>query len=132
MKRVPGMTTTAKGQRKESEILKAVLQYLNLQSGVVAWRTNVGAFAGEYKGKKRFVRFGFKGLVDIIGWRHELLIDPADSPRRTHVARFLAFEVKTPGEHPTPAQQNFLDLVNQSGGLGCVVRSIDDVREALG
>lgn len=135
------LTPTAKGaqlqrlgQRKESEILKAVLQHLNLLPGVVAWRTNVGAFAGEYKGKKRFVRFGFTGLVDIIGWKTETHWDRPAPPGigKYHVARFLAIEVKRPGEEPTPEQANFLELVGQSGGLAFVARSIDDVTQAMG
>ena len=114
------------GKRKESEILKAVLQHLNLLPGVVAWRTNVGAFTGEYKGKKRFVRFGFPGLVDIIGWRSPggLAPDP--------IAQFLAIEVKRPGEHPTPEQQAFLDMVTKAVGIAFMARSVDDVAQAMG
>jgi hypothetical protein len=53
---------------RESDLVKATLVYLTLTYPRGVWyRTNTGAFAGEYKGRKRFVRFGIPGLADISG-----------------------------------------------------------------
>lgn len=116
--------------RLESEIQQAILDYLKTVPGVVAWRSNTGAFSGEYKGKRRFVRFGIKGGADIIGFRREH-VNPGWIPRE-YRARFLAIEVKRRGVEPTPAQRSFLDLVRTAGGLAIVATSVDDVRIALG
>jgi len=48
----------------EAQIQKSILDYLALRS-VLFWRNNTGAYNTEYKGKKRFIRFGFKGSPDI-------------------------------------------------------------------
>jgi protein involved in polysaccharide export with SLBB domain len=45
--------------------------------------------------------------------------------------RFVAFEVKREGNYPTVEQQSFLDAVNRAGGVGCVVRSVDDAAAVL-
>lgn len=58
------------------------------------------------------------GAVDLIG-----LVRPR--------GRFLALEVKTGNARPTPAQIAFLAMVNAFGGLGRVVRSVDEARAAL-
>lgn len=45
--------------------------------------------------------------------------------------RWLALEVKTGNAQPTVEQQRFLQMVNDFGGVGRVVRSLDDARAAL-
>ena len=101
----------------ESSLVKACLAYLQLAK-VPAWRNNCGAaaFAGP-AGRKRFVRFAVEGCSDIIG------ILPG--------GKFLAVEVKKPGGKLTAAQAAFLDNVRAAGGLGIVVRSVDDLAAAL-
>lgn len=81
----------------------------------VAWcaRMNTG---GAFRGK-RYVAFGFKGLSDIIG--------------QTVDGRFLAVEVKRPGENPTPEQSFFLALVAAYGGVSGVARGLADVDTIL-
>jgi hypothetical protein len=53
---------------RETDLVKATLTYLTLTypKGVF-WRSNTGAFAGEYKGRKRFIKFGLVGMSDIQG-----------------------------------------------------------------
>ena len=46
--------------------------------------------------------------------------------------RFLAIEVKTKTGKVSLDQAKFLKLVNESGGLGFVARSVDDVIDTLG
>lgn len=45
--------------------------------------------------------------------------------------RFLAIEVKRPGGRLTPEQQQFIDTINQNGGLAFVAYSVDEVEEKL-
>ena len=115
--------------RRESDLVCEALRFLNRIPGVVAWRTNVGAVSADHKGKRRFVRFGFPGLADIIGWKEE-----AEDVRGAIVcwARFVAIEIKTGTGKLTPQQQGFLDLVNKSGGIGFVARSCENIAAKLG
>ena len=116
-------------KRRESELVAEALRFLNRIPGVVAWRTNVGAVSADHKGKRRFVRFGFAGLSDIIGWKEE-----TENVRGAIVcwARFVAIEIKTDTGKLTPHQVAFLQLVNKSGGIGFVARSCDDIAAELG
>ena len=116
--------------RRESELVTEALRFLNRIPGVVAWRTNVGAVSADHKGKRRFVRFGFPGLSDIIGWRQE----EVDSlpPVRRFRARFVAIEIKSARGQLTPQQQGFLDLVNKTGGIAFVARSCEEIAEQFG
>jgi hypothetical protein len=59
---------------------------------------------------------GKKGVADIIGCLH---------------GRMFAIEIKTAKGKVAPAQQQFLDDVNAAGGLGLVVRSMEDVINGL-
>ena len=45
--------------------------------------------------------------------------------------RFLAIEVKRPGNKGTPEQQQFIDIINQAGGLAFVARSVEEVERAI-
>ena len=127
-------------KRRESELVAEALRFLNRIPGVVAWRTNVGAVSADHKGKRRFIRFGFPGLSDIIGWKTfpnmpvgEIQVTgfPA-KPLELPFARFLAVELKTGTGKLTPQQQGFLDLVNKSGGIGFVARSCENIAAKLG
>lgn len=101
----------------EKDIQKAIKQFLELK-GCFVIRVNSGAMTGEYKGKRRFVRFASEpGVSDLVG----MLPD----------GRFLAVEVKRVGNKATPEQQSFIDRVNQQGGLAFVARSIEDAETAL-
>jgi hypothetical protein len=106
--------------RKEREIQAAILDFLRTVPGIVAWRQNTGgAMLKGAGGVLRPVRFGFPGLSDIIGWR-----EPG--------ARFLAIEVKKPGEYPSPEQRAFLQMVHRANGVAIVAHSVQDVIDALG
>lgn len=98
---------------KEADVLRDVLAYLAL-ARVPAWRNNTGA--ARYG--KRLVRFGVAGMPDVVG------ILPG--------GRFLGCEVKRPGGgRLSDAQAACLDAVREAGGLGLVVRSVDDLRNGL-
>lgn len=107
---------------KETEIQRDVLQFVSLHPAV-AWAKRFNSGAGQLAypdGKSsRFMRFGFPGMSDVMG-----------QLRRS--GRFLAIEVKRPGEKPTPEQIAFLDTVNAAGGLGFVAYRIDCCMRELG
>lgn len=103
--------------RPEREIQRACLDLLEVM-GLLAWRANTGAIQGTYKGRDRFVRFGFKGQSDILG-----AIPPS--------GRLLAVEVKRPGGRLSVHQDAFLQAVVRAGGIGLVVTSPAELREKL-
>ncbi len=122
----PKMMKLTRPDPREAPILASVLKALNFYPNV-EWfeRMNTGAYvvAGEGNKKRRFVRFGFKGLSDIIGQL---------KPRRAgEPGAWLAIECKRAGEDPSEDQQAFLDRVNKNGGVGFVARNIDDLKQHL-
>jgi hypothetical protein len=52
-------------KEKESDVRKAIIEHLGYKR-VFFYRNNSGAMAGEYKGKKWFMRFGPVGSPDIV------------------------------------------------------------------
>lgn len=48
-----------------------------------------------------------------------------------HRGRFLAFEVKAPGNYPTPLQRSQIGKLDAAGALVGVVRSVEDVKELV-
>ena len=57
----------------ETELDSACQQYLTLK-GIFYWRNNTGALVSEYKGKKRFIRYGATGSPDIFALKDGKLI----------------------------------------------------------
>lgn len=50
----------------------------------------------------------------------------------TTFGNLLTCEVKRPEEKVRPDQQEFLDRVNQLGGIGLCVHSVEELEEQLG
>lgn len=101
----------------EQMILKQCLEVLALK-GYLAWRVNSGAATATHKGKTRFVKFNsMPGCSDIIG------VSPA--------GRFIAVEVKRPGNKPTDKQVSFLAAVADHGGIALWVTSADGLLRLL-
>lgn len=99
----------------EAQIQKQILEWLNLQYKVKAWRNNTGAMTATYKGKKRFMRFSERGAADIFGVYH---------------GRFLAIEVKRPGNKPTIDQHCWLQEMKNLGAIAFWATSLEDcIRE---
>ena len=139
--------------RSETEITRAILQALNLEPGVFAFRINVGSVTAEHKGKQRYVRFGFRGQSDIIGWKREYAGTQGGLNR--WFPRWLALEVKRPDQVPNvlagfvigsprrylttagtarvraEQQRAFLQRVRAAGGIAWVVTSTDEARAAV-
>jgi hypothetical protein len=69
-----------------------------------------------------------KGGSDLIGWQ-SVTITPEMVGKL--IARFIAFEGKTDKGRPSSDQINFIDAVNNSGGLGAIVRSETEALDLL-
>jgi VRR-NUC domain len=121
-------------KRKGKDIQTAILTYLDTVPSVVAWKNGTAGFHATYKGRERFVKIGKRGVADIIGWQRVGCAHPgclAGQDGKPPTARFLAIEVKRPGETLTAAQQHFLDLVRRDGGIALVATCVEDVARAL-
>lgn len=104
----------------EAEIQTQIMRYLNCIPNVVPtfWRQNTGgAYFKGRGGKEQFVRFGKKGISDILGIMND--------------GRFLAIEVKRPGAKPTIHQKNFINEIHRAKGISIVATSIEDVNIRL-
>jgi hypothetical protein len=72
----------------------------------------------------RPVQFGLcKGSADLIGWR-TVTITPDMVGQQ--LAVFTSIEVKTPTGRLAPMQANWLDAVQNAGGIAGVARSVED------
>lgn len=116
----------------ERDILAAVMELVR-KHPLVAWasRSNIGCgyllradqyhrlvAAGHLKpNEARFMRFGFKGAADITGMLRG--------------GKRLEIEVKADRGVVSDDQTAFLQVVNGGGGLGMVVRSVDEVMRGL-
>jgi hypothetical protein len=89
------------------------------------FRNNCGALMNK---QGTWVKFGVAspGGSDLIGFVPRA-VTSKDIGKT--IAVFAACEVKIPGNKLTKEQQAFLDMVNASGGIGFVARSVE---EALG
>lgn len=96
---------------KESTVLAECLEWL-AQRRVFAWRNNTGAFAVD----RRYIRYGHPGSSDILG---------------VYRGRFLAIEVKSPTGKQSPDQKIFQRMVEKNGGIYLLVRSVDELADAM-
>lgn len=101
--------------RREAAVQRAVLEYLQYHPAVAScWRNNAGKVKTESGG---LVQLSPPGTSDIIGFMKD--------------GRFLAVEVKAGKNQPTQLQQDFIDSVNEAGGIGFVAWSVDDCEAVL-
>ncbi len=93
---------------------------------VKMFRNNVGSVEGK---DGRRITFGLcVGSSDLIGFK-SVTITPDMVGQK--IAVFTALEVKTPTGKVSPAQTKFVDMVNNHGGIGAIVRSVDDAVEQV-
>lgn len=101
----------------EAQILHAILLALGSRPELRIFRNNVGLARDPNSGQH--LRFGLvAGASDLLG-----LVKPR--------GRFLALEVKSEKGRVRPEQQAFIDMVNNMGGVGRVVRSVEQALEAV-
>lgn len=100
----------------EAQVQREILAALGARPDVRIFRNDVGRAIDPRSGAH--LAFGLcVGSSDLIG-----LVAPH--------GRFLALEVKSQTGQPTPAQSAFIAMVNAMGGVGRVVRSVDEALAA--
>ena len=104
----------------EAKVLAECLEWL-ARNRVFAWRNNTGSYRTD---SGAFVRYGHVGSADIIG------VLPFAGPTWTRGA-FLAVECKTPSGRQSKPQKVFQSLVERSGGVYVLARSVDDLAAQL-
>lgn len=103
---------------RETDLLYQILSYLTL-CGVTAWRQNTGGLTTtDADGDERYIPMGIPGQSDIIG------ILPGSG-------RFLAIEVKMPGNRPTHDQWQYILTIQRNGGVAFWVDCLEAVQSAL-
>jgi hypothetical protein len=112
MNPAPPGESPIRARTPEGGIQARILEYLK-KAGIDAWRNNTR----RIRVGGRLMEFGKKGSSDIIGLLRG--------------GRFLAIEVKAPGEHPTREQKEFLDMVRRRGGVAILAYSLEDVTSVL-
>lgn len=97
----------------EKDIQRSILDYLILKRAF-HWRNNTGAFVGEHKGVRRFVKYGLPGSPDIFALK---------------AGTIYGIEVKRPGGKQSEAQRLFQFDFEQNGGVYRIAQSIDDIKD---
>jgi penicillin-binding protein-related factor A (putative recombinase) len=95
----------------EGLIKKDICDYLRAR-GVFFWMQQ----AGKIPGRKNSSKNSRNGVSDILG---------------SYKGRLMAIEVKTKTGRVSTEQTEFLELVNRTGGIGFVARSVEDVQKGL-
>ena len=108
---------------KESDIQKVIMDYLAAK-GIFAIRMNSGAMFGSHKGKRWAVRFGLKGMADILAFPY-MDCDPGHCLRRAIWPTWI--EVKNEKREQTPEQEVFASIVEREGHRYILARSLDVV-----
>ena len=94
---------------REGALMRRIMLALS-EAGARVWRNNVG-FATYKNGVVVKYGIGNPGGSDLIG---------------LYNGRFLAIEVKNPGENPTAGQVRFIEGIKAAGGVAGVARSVED------
>lgn len=103
----------------ESDLMRSIM--LECSRGTVRLlRNNVGRLRNE---RDQYVTYGLGiGSSDLIGVNMQA----------NGMGRFVAIEVKLPGQKPTDAQQKFIDMVRAMGGQAGVAHSVQEAKDILG
>jgi len=101
----------------EKEIQREILDFMNRQHDLFAWRNDsVGIFSeGRFRKK---TGFSIKGTSDILG-----IHKPS--------GKLVAVEVKSEKGKASMEQKAFINKINAMNGLAIVVKSLDEFREFL-
>ncbi len=111
----------------EKQIMHAIMLEAP-KRGCRLMRNNVGMLR-DINGTRVAYGLGV-GTSDLIGWKflpsalEKELND--EEQKYFNVAIFTAIEVKGPHGRVSPRQQQFINIVNKSGGLAGVCRSVED------
>lgn len=114
----------------EAAIQRCIMDYLAAEH-ILAFRQNTG----QAKMGERFVRFGVKGMADILAFKHRktgFLATPAIiGDYTTNVIVPIWIECKAGKGKQSEFQKSFQAMVEEHGHRYIVAHGIDDVLEAL-
>jgi len=102
---------------KESELQKAILEYLKFSAELIYWRQNLGGVMRQSKGKLIFAKNPMKGFPDICGI--------------TSSGKFWGIEVKSEKGKCSDEQNAWHNALELSGAMIFVVRSMKEAIEAI-
>lgn len=100
---------------KEKDLQRQVLDYLSLRH-IFNYRNNSGAMVSEYKGKKRFMRFGATGSPDIV-----MVMDGI----------YIGVEVKGTNGKQSDGQKVFQEELEKAGGMYLLVHSMEEFLDKI-
>lgn len=102
-------------KKPETLLSDAIRGALSLEPGLLIWRNSNGVF----RARGFVVHAGLpSGSADLIG-----VLGPA--------GRFVAIEIKMPGQKADLHQAQWLEGVRRAGGFACVVTSVEEARAAI-
>lgn len=116
-----------KMKQPERELQEAVCRYLDMQPRILYWANNPQIITGKMTPqkmgylaslKKRGFKKGVPDLMCLFRSKHGSAV-------------FLALELKAAKGVVSDEQQGFMEACNERGGFTAVVRSLEDVQEAL-
>ena len=111
----------------ETDLQQRIRLALGTHPQARLFRNQVGSLPDPRTG--RLVTFGLaRGSADLIGWR-TVVITPEMVGQR--VAVFTSLEIKTPTGRLTAVQNNWLQVVQQAGGIAGVARSVSAALEIV-
>ena len=88
---------------KEAQLIQNIRKYLTTLPECFFWKEHGG-------------QYGTAGIPDIIV---------------CYRGRFIALEAKVGKNQPTRLQAATIDQIKRAGGIACVVRSVDEIKEIL-
>lgn len=107
----------------EGEIQKRIQINACKNKNVRLFRNQTGVYQLK---DGRYIQSGLaKGSADLIGWKS---IEITQEMVGKKVAVFLSVEVKTKNGRMSEEQQNWLNKVNDDGGIALVLRNPDDAQ----
>ena len=109
----------------ERDVLRACLDYLKLR-GVFHFRVNNAGIFNQKSGG--YFHHGMLGISDIIAVLPQIIEIHGEKVTQGVIC---CIEVKSPTGKTSTHQDAFLGQINRLGGLGVVVRSVDDLKKAL-
>jgi hypothetical protein len=99
----------------EQSIQRAILDYLRFRGIPAIKITTTGIYV---RSRDTYIKNPSKGALDIYA-----CLPPN--------GRSCWIEVKKPGGRVSPEQQQFIDIINQAGGLAFVAHSVEEVEQNL-
>ena len=104
---------------KENDVQKAICEYLWYSKIFFYRNNNTPSYDPKRKAFRKMPPYSIKGVCDIVG---------------IYKGKPLYIEVKKPKPektYPSKEQKEFINKVNEEGGIAFVARSIDDVKLEL-